>query len=93
MEMVEDIQAFHQATKTWGDLAHLILDKPRRASVTRTTNETDIRIDIDLDKEGDITIASGIGFFDHMLEQIIKHAGISANDSKQRIVINFNYIK
>ena len=75
---LKGLQIGSQETKTWRDITRLIVDKPRRASITRTTNETDIRVSIDLDKEGEIDITSGIGFFDHMLEQIIKHAGISA---------------
>jgi imidazoleglycerol-phosphate dehydratase / histidinol-phosphatase len=62
---------------TWGDIAHEVCDQPRRATVTRKTNETDIRVDIDLDAEGPIAINTGIGFFDHMLEQIARHGGFS----------------
>ena len=62
---------------TWQEIAHEICDQPRRATVTRKTKETDIRIDIDLDREGPIEISTGLGFFDHMLEQIAKHGGFS----------------
>jgi imidazoleglycerol-phosphate dehydratase/histidinol-phosphatase len=62
---------------TWEEIAREICDQPRRASVTRTTKETDIRVDIDLDREGPIAIETGIGFFDHMLEQIAKHGGFA----------------
>ncbi|MAF83298.1 MAG: bifunctional histidinol-phosphatase/imidazoleglycerol-phosphate dehydratase HisB [Gammaproteobacteria bacterium] len=62
---------------SWAEIAREICDQPRRATVTRKTKETDIRIDLDLDHEGPIEIKTGIGFFDHMLEQIAKHGGFS----------------
>jgi len=62
---------------TWEAIAREICDQPRRATVTRKTKETDIRVAIDLDREGPIEIKTGIGFFDHMLEQIAKHGGFS----------------
>lgn len=46
----------------------------RRAELSRKTNETDIAVAIDLDGEGRFEIATGIGFFDHMLEQLSRHA-------------------
>jgi imidazoleglycerol phosphate dehydratase HisB/histidinol-phosphate/aromatic aminotransferase/cobyric acid decarboxylase-like protein len=50
----------------------------RRSEVSRKTLETNIVAIVDLDREGDIDIATGVGFFDHMLTQIAHHAGISA---------------
>jgi imidazoleglycerol-phosphate dehydratase/histidinol-phosphatase len=61
----------------WDDIAREIVDKPRRSAVTRKTKETDISVSVDLDREGPISISTGIGFFDHMLEQIAKHGGFS----------------
>jgi imidazoleglycerol-phosphate dehydratase len=46
---------------------------PRRAEVVRNTKETQIRVAIDLDGSGRCSLATGIGFFDHMLEQIARH--------------------
>ncbi len=45
----------------------------RRATVERVTRETRIRVDIDLDGQGRADIRTGIGFLDHMLEQIARH--------------------
>jgi imidazoleglycerol-phosphate dehydratase len=47
----------------------------RTASVTRTTKETDIRVELDLDGSGAATADTGMPFFDHMLQQLGKHAG------------------
>ncbi len=47
---------------------------PRTATVSRTTNETDIRLSLDLDGTGRAEIATGLGFFDHMLTLLAGHA-------------------
>jgi imidazoleglycerol-phosphate dehydratase/histidinol-phosphatase len=49
----------------------------RRATAHRKTRETDILVKVDLDTEGPISAKAGIGFFDHMLEQLAKHGGFS----------------
>jgi imidazoleglycerol-phosphate dehydratase len=48
----------------------------RRAEVVRTTRETRIRVAIDLDGTGAGTLATGVGFFDHMLDQIARHGAL-----------------
>ena len=63
-------------TRDWQAIRRFLTGLPRRASVSRKTNETDISVDIDLDGNGHGTISTGIGFFDHMLEQIARHGGI-----------------
>jgi imidazoleglycerol-phosphate dehydratase len=47
---------------------------PRKAAKARKTNETDIRVSLDLDGTGEYQIATGIPFFDHMLAQLARHA-------------------
>jgi imidazoleglycerol-phosphate dehydratase / histidinol-phosphatase len=61
----------------WDTIAHALCDAPRTAAVERGTNETRIRVSVDLDRAADATVATGIGFFDHMLEQVGKHGGFA----------------
>src|SRR5262249_22243947 len=46
----------------------------RRATVTRTTRETDVTVTVDLDGTGDADVATGIGFYDHLLTSLAHHA-------------------
>ena len=58
---------------TWDGIAELLFAGERTAEVTRTTKETDIHVAVNLDGTGKCDISTGLGFFDHMLEQIGKH--------------------
>jgi imidazoleglycerol-phosphate dehydratase/histidinol-phosphatase len=71
------IRLHGDAHETWPAIARRILGQARRAQVHRKTKETDIHIDLDLSRDGPSTIATGLGFFDHMLEQVAKHGGFA----------------
>ncbi len=64
------------STKNWSDIYQYLKAKPRTASVTRKTKETDIKVSLNLDGSGQFNLNTGIGFFDHMLEQVAKHGNI-----------------
>jgi imidazoleglycerol-phosphate dehydratase/histidinol-phosphatase len=61
--------------ENWDAVAHALVDRPRTATVHRRTKETDIRVTVDLDSEAEPRAKTGLGFFDHMLEQLGKHGG------------------
>lgn len=62
--------------QSWDEITELLFAGERTASVRRTTKETDIDIWLNLDGTGQCDINTGLGFFDHMLEQIGKHGNI-----------------
>lgn len=61
---------------TWDKISEILFSGERMAEVKRTTKETDIYVKINLDGHGRCDISTGLGFFDHMLEQIGKHGMI-----------------
>ena len=63
--------------QSWAGIVDLLCHSDRIAEVERNTNETRIAVSVNLDTTGQTEISTGIGFFDHMLEQIAKHAGLS----------------
>lgn len=63
-------------TTNWKDIYTFLTKPSRKGSVRRTTKETDIIIDIDLDGSGKSAIETGLGFFDHMLDQLARHGNI-----------------
>lgn len=63
-------------TVSWEDIYWYLKDIPRKARVSRTTHETGIEIEINLDGSGKSEIATGLHFFDHMLEQISRHGNL-----------------
>ena len=61
----------------WATIAHALVDAPRIARVSRATRETRIEVAVDLDRGSEAEVATGLGFFDHMLEQLGKHGGFA----------------
>ncbi|OHE85852.1 MAG: bifunctional imidazole glycerol-phosphate dehydratase/histidinol phosphatase [Lysobacterales bacterium RIFOXYD1_FULL_69_11] len=61
----------------WAGIAHALADAPRVARVVRRTRETQIEVAVDLDRAAEPRIETGLGFFDHMLEQLGKHGGFA----------------
>ncbi len=63
-------------TPSWDEIYAKVAAPERTAHVERNTRETRISIDLNLDGKGKGDISTGLGFFDHMLDQIAKHAGV-----------------
>ena len=62
-------------TTDWREIADFFTRSPRKSVIERNTSETKITIELNIDGSGISVINTGIGFFDHMLEQIAKHGG------------------
>ena len=64
------------ATTDWDRITELLYAGERTATVQRKTKETDIYVSLNLNGNGNSDVSTGLGFFDHLLEQIGKHSGI-----------------
>lgn len=62
---------------SWAQVADFLRRESRCASLERVTRETSIRVEVDLDGRSESGISTGLNFFDHMLDQIAHHSGIS----------------
>ena len=67
---------YHPETLSWDAIVERLTKRDRVASVQRVTKETAIDVTVWLDREGGSTISTGVGFFDHMLDQIATHGDI-----------------
>lgn len=63
------------STLDWDEIYTFLRLPERKAKVSRTTKETDIQIELNLDGKGQTNISTGLHFFDHMLDQVGKHSG------------------
>ena len=63
-------------TDDWWQVAQILCGGTRRVSLSRRTAETDIEVSLNLDGTGRTQIHTGLGFFDHMLDQLGRHAGV-----------------
>ena len=68
---------------SWAAIAHALVDAPRTARIERATKETRVRVSIDLDRLADPVAKTGLGFFDHMLEQLARTAASSSSSTAQ----------
>jgi imidazoleglycerol-phosphate dehydratase/histidinol-phosphatase len=71
LQEYKDVIAF--ATDDWKEIARFLKNGLRKVSHQRNTNETKISIELNMDGSGQANIHTGLGFFDHMLEQIARH--------------------
>ncbi|MGB3258545.1 MAG: bifunctional histidinol-phosphatase/imidazoleglycerol-phosphate dehydratase HisB [Ornithinimicrobium sp.] len=71
------IPAYLLPNYDWAGIAHELVTRPRTATVHRATSETAITVSVDLDRSGASNIETGVGFLNHMLEQLAKHGGFS----------------
>lgn len=62
---------------SWNQIVQMLTPGARTASHNRVTRETDVRVAVNLDATSPVSIDTGLGFFDHMLEQVAKHGGFS----------------
>ena len=66
-----------ERANTWPGIVDSLCFAERRACVSRRTNETSIVTSVNLDRADPTSISTGIGFYDHMLEQVARHGGFS----------------
>jgi len=66
-------------TQKWEDIYNFLKQPPRKISHERNTNETKIKVELNLDGSGKSDIKTGLGFFDHMLDQVARHSGINVS--------------
>ncbi|MBN8215138.1 MAG: imidazoleglycerol-phosphate dehydratase HisB [Spirochaetes bacterium] len=75
LALPKEIASLHPGPD-WGETVTRVLARPRRVEIHRKTKETDIHLVLNPDGSGRSSIHTGIGFFDHMLEQVARHGGM-----------------
>ena len=70
---------YHRDTLNWAAIGEQLTRRDRYARIERNTRETQIDVEVWLDREGGSKINTGVGFFDHMLDQIATHGGFRMN--------------
>lgn len=70
---------YHPTALNWNEIAQRLTTADRYGKVQRNTKETEILVEVWLDRQGGSQINTGLGFFDHMLDQIATHGGIRLN--------------
>ncbi|HEX9208725.1 MAG TPA: bifunctional histidinol-phosphatase/imidazoleglycerol-phosphate dehydratase HisB [Steroidobacteraceae bacterium] len=71
------VRADGERGATWQAIVDELRSPERTATVLRKTKETDIHVRVNLDRPAPVAIATGIGFYDHMLEQVARHGGFA----------------
>ena len=71
------VRAGGDSSETWEAIADALARPERRAHVERETLETRVGVRVDLEREQPVSVRTGIGFFDHMVEQIARHGGFA----------------
>lgn len=83
------------STIDWNEICSFLKSRPRKAELRRKTAETDISVAINLDGTGKSSVNTGIGFFNHMLDQIARHANFDLEIEAQgdRFVDNHHLVE
>lgn len=78
-EISNDARSLHEVialnSTDWGEIYRFLKGRQRTGKVHRVTKETDVLVKLDLDGQGQYNNHTGLGFFDHMLDQLAKHSG------------------
>lgn len=78
-EISHDARSLHEvialSSTDWSEIYHFLKGRQRTGKVHRVTKETDVFVQLELDGQGRYNNHTGLGFFDHMLDQLAKHSG------------------